>query len=346
LQKTIIHIGPHKTGSSYLQACFRQYREPLRARGVVVPAEWESPGNAAQTVLVAALRDGGNYEAALETMAKIRTGGAHTLLISAEDLCTLGTVPVQRLRDLLGDSEVTIVYYVRRTSDLLFSSWQEDVKHGTSMVFPEYVLHHVRNPEASLFFNVEVRLKPFIEVFGKDALRLVSYSALRDNKIDLFKHFAQHLLDWQNIEPEPQSREINIAATARQIELLRSLNQIEKLKNPEGARNLRAKLDAALLHLDLTTLFADMAACRKIFVFSDAFPMFARFHRDQRQAYAANVVPPCPAEFLFKLARKEIPYISGDYMLRPGVLEALHEIHGGLVGEGRPGALPLDPAGG
>jgi len=330
--KTILHIGPHKTGSSYLQACFRQYRDALRARGVVVPAEWESAGNAAQTVLVAALRDGGNYEAAVETMAKIRMDGAATLLISAEDLCTLGVVQVQRLRDLLGDSDVTIVYYVRRTSDLLFSSWQEDVKHNTTMIFPEYVLNHVRNPEASLFFNLEVRLKPFIEVFGKDALRIVGYSALRDNGIDLFKHFAKRFLDWQTIEPEPQSREINIAATPTQIELLRSLNQIEKLKNPDLPRNLRARLDAALKHLDLAFLFAEMAACQKIFVFSDAFPMFARFHREQRQLYAANVVQPCPAEFLFRLARKEIPYISGDFMLRPGVLEALHDIHGRLVG--------------
>ncbi len=331
MQKTIIHIGPHKTGSSYLQACFRQYRDALRARGIVVPTEWESPGNAAQTVLVAALRDGGNYEAAVETMASINAEGGKTLLISAEDLCTLGVVQVQRLRDLLGDTEISIVYYVRRTSDLLFSSWQEDVKHTTSMTFPEYVLNHVRNPEASLFFNLDVRLRSFKEVFGKDAIRIVGYSALRDNTIDLFKHFAQRFLDWQNIEPEPQSREINTAATPREIELLRSLNQIERLKNPELPRNLRSRLDAALPHLKLTFLFDEMATCRKLFVFSDAFPMFARFHREQRQLYAPNVVPPCPAEFLFRLARKEIPYISGDFMLRPGVLEVLHEIHGQLV---------------
>jgi hypothetical protein len=329
--KTIIHIGPHKTGSSYLQACFRQYREVLRARGVVVPAAWESAGNAAQTVLVAALREGGNYESALKTMAEIRMEDAPTLLISAEDLCTLGAPAVQRLRDLLGDSDVTIVYYARRTSDLLFSSWQEDVKHNASMTFPEYVLNHVRNPQASLFFNLDVRLKHFIEVFGKDSIRIVGYSALRDNGIDLFRHFAQRILDWHNIEPEPQSREINIAATPEQIELLRSLNQIEKLKNPELPRNLRTRLDAAMKHLDLSFLFGQMAACRKIFVFSDAVPMFTRFHREQRQLYAANVVPPCPAEFLFRLARKEIPYIGSDFMLRPGVLEALHEIHGRFV---------------
>jgi hypothetical protein len=304
----------------------------LRARGVLVPAEWEHPGNAAQTVLVAALRDGGHYEGAIETVAKLRADGAETVLISAEDLCTLGVVQVQRLRDLLGDSEVTIVYYVRRTSDLLFSSWQEDVKHNTLVTFPEYALNHVRNPEASLFFNLEVRLKPFIEVFGKEAIRIVGYSALRDNDIDLFKHFCQRFLDWPNVQPEPQSREINKAATARQIELLRSVNQIERLKNPDRPQNLRGRLDAALPNLDVTFLFAEMAACRRQFVFSDAFPMFARFHREQRQLYAANVVPPCPAEFLFKLARKEITYISGDFMLRPGVLEALREVHAKLVG--------------
>ncbi len=332
MKKTVIHIGPHKTGSSYLQACFRQYRGALRARGIVVPAEWEHPGNAAQTVLVAALRDGGDLDGAVEVMARIRAEDAETLLISAEDLCTLGVVQVQRLRDLLGDCEVTVIYYVRRTSDLLFSSWQEDVKHTTSMTFPEYALAHLRNPEASLFFNIDVRLKSWVEVFGKDSIRIVGYSALRDNAIDLFKHFAHRFLKWPNVEPEPSAREINIAGTPEQIELLRSLNQLEKLQNPERPLNLRSKLDAALPHLDLTFLFAEMAACRKVFVFNDGFPFFARFHREQRQAYATNVVPPCPIEFFFRLARKEIPYVGGDFMLRPGVLEALHVVHERLVG--------------
>ncbi len=332
MNKTIIHIGPHKTGSTYLQSCFRQYRDALRARGILVPDAWEHPGNGSQTVLVAALRDGGDFEGAKETMAKIRAEGAQTLLLSAEDLCTLGVVQLQRLRDLLGDTAVTIVYYVRRTSDLLFSSWQEDVKHTTSMTFPEYTLMHLRNPEISLFFNLDVRLKSFVEVFGKDSIRIVGYSALRDNAFDLFKHFALRFLDWPNVEPAPESREMNIAATPEQIELLRSLNQLEKLQNPEQPQNLRVKLDAAFKHLDLTFLFAEMTACRKNLVFNDGFPMLARFHREQRQAYAANVVPPCPAEFFFRLARKEIPYIGGDFMLRPGVLAALHDVHGKLVG--------------
>jgi hypothetical protein len=332
VQKTILHIGPHKTGSTYLQACFRQYRDALRARGVLVPAAWEHPGNASQTILVAALRDGGDLDGAKVTMEKIKAEGADTLLLSAEDLSTLGVVQLQRLRDLLGDSPVTIIYYVRRISDLMFSSWQEDVKHATSMTLPEYAYLHLRNPEVSLFFNLDIRLKAFIEVFGKESIKIVGYSALRDNTIDLFKHFALRFLNWPNVTPEPESREMNVAATPEQIELLRTLNQIEKLKNPERPQNLRVKLDSAFKDLDLTFLFGEMNASRKMLVFSDAFPMLARFHREQRQSYAANVVPPCPAEFFFRLARKEIPYIGGDFVLRPGVLEALHELHGKLVG--------------
>jgi hypothetical protein len=332
MQKTIIHIGPHKTGSSYLQVCFSKYRQALQTRGIFVPADWEQHGNKSHNGLVDALRDGSNLDAAAAVLARGTEAGAHTALISAEDLSDLGAIQMQRLRDLLGESQVTIVFYVRRASDMLFSAWQENVKHGLKLTLPEFFGLNLRNPEVSTMFNFEMRLRACIEVFGVDRIRIVSYSALRDGGIDLFSHFAKHFLEWPVVEPAPEPVELNVAATPPEIELLRSLNIIEALRNPEQPRNLRDRLDAARATLDVEFLFAEMAKCQSFVVLNDGFPMLHRFQKEQRLRYAANVVQPCPAEFFFRLARKEIQYIGGDYMLRPGVLDALHGIYAQVAG--------------
>ena len=331
MKRAIIHIGPHKTGSSYLQVCFARYRDALRQRGIVVPAAWEQHGNVSHSGLVDAVREGGDLAAAAEVIAREFAAGGETLLVSAEDFSTLSAAELQRLKTLLGDSAITIVYYIRRTSDILFSAWQEDVKQGNLFTFPEYFGLHLRNPEVSVFFNLEMRLRPFIEVFGKESIRIVAYSMLRDNDIDLFTHFAQHLLKWHPVEPPPDPQELNKAGTPAEIELLRALNVIETLRNPSAPKNLRDRLDASRGSLDLEHIYVVMEAHQKFMVLSDAFPMISRFHKEQRQRFADNVVPPCPNEFFFRLVRKEIPFIAGDYLLHPGVLDALHTLHGQLA---------------
>lgn len=324
MKKAVVHIGPHKTGSSYLQVCFTRYRDALRQRGIVVPAAWEQQGNVSHNGLVDAVREGGNLAGAAAVIAREFAAGGDTLLVSAEDLSTLPLEALHRLKSLLGESTVSIVYYVRRTSDILFSAWQEDVKQGNLFTFPEYFGLHLRNPEVSVFFNIEMRLRPFIEVFGKESIRIVAYSMLREQNIDLFAHFAQHLLKWHPVEPPPEPQELNKAGTPAEIELLRALNVIETLRNPDGAKNLRDRFDAVSKTLDLEKIYSAMSEHQKFMILSDAFPMISRFHKEQRQRYADNVVPPCPNEFFFRLVRKEIPFIAGDYLLRPGILEALY----------------------
>jgi hypothetical protein len=330
MQKSVIHIGPHKTGSSYLQVCFARYRDALRLRGIIVPEVWEEHGNRSHTALVSALREGGDFAGAAEVVARASMEGT-TLLISAEDLSDLTVDELLRLKALLGDGETVIVYYIRRSSDLLYSSWQEDVKQGLTRTFPEYYGLHVRKPEESPAFNIETRLLPFVEVFGKSAIRLVAYSHLRDTGADLFIHFARHFLGWEQVEPPPEREELNVAGGPAEIELLRTVNVIETLRNPQNPRNLRLKFDEMRSELDAATILAAMEANRKILGMDDAFPMILGFHRELRERYTENVVPPCPAQFFFRPMYKEITYIGRDYMLRPGVVEALHALHGQLA---------------
>ena len=43
MTRFIIHIGPHKTGSTYLQNHLTQNRAALIGRGIYYPREWTTP---------------------------------------------------------------------------------------------------------------------------------------------------------------------------------------------------------------------------------------------------------------------------------------------------------------
>ena len=123
-----------------------------RQRDIVVPSAVGAPRQwHRRPILVAALRDGGDMANCHRDDGKrSRREGAQTLLISAEDLCTLGVPAVAAAARRCsaippGDHRVLCA---ARVGSCCFRAWQEDVKHTTSMTLPEYVLGHLRNPES------------------------------------------------------------------------------------------------------------------------------------------------------------------------------------------------------
>ncbi len=315
-----------------MQACFSHYRAALRGRGIVVPEGWDhAPGNPSHTGLVAAVRDGGDLARAAEVLAQARALGGEILLISAEDLAGLNVTALQRLRELLGETDISIIYYVRRWSDILPSEWQELVKHGHTMSLPEYMAINLRNPETSQAFNLEMRLGKFVEVFGLDSIKLVSYSVLRDNSQDMFVHFCKNFLGWWQAEAMPGNIDMNVSRSPVQVELLRMLNALEFSRTGVRTASLRGRLYAAWGKLDLAALTEAMQRHQKIFVFSDAYPMLLNMHRAAQLRYRANIVKPCPPDLFFRPLRKEIPYFDSDYLLQPGVVDAINAAYRALV---------------
>src|SRR5262244_3861909 len=94
----VIHIGPHKTGSSYLQWSFLKYRTELLARGICYPDNWGTTN--AHFGLVCRLRAGDVVQLRAD-FDRLSQSGHETILLSAEDLSGLNTQEIERLKDLL-----------------------------------------------------------------------------------------------------------------------------------------------------------------------------------------------------------------------------------------------------
>ncbi len=326
MKSALLHIGPHKTGSTYLQACFAHHRVALLDRGIALPGAWENaPDSACHTGLVRALKTGDMAQATALVERSFEI--SDRILISAEDLSTLKADALARLRALFENAKVDIIYYVRRWSDLLPSAWQEMVKHGHTLTFPEHFAAHVRNPHASQLFNLDMKLGSFMDAFGRDSVRIVCYSFLRDNAIDLFVHFADKFLNWHDATPLPTPHGMNASRDPMEIELVRSLNVIEFVKTGQRSAALRGRLDAMRGQIDAEVILHALKKHRSSIMFNDSFHMLREFHTDMYTRYQQNIVQPCPRELFFRPTRQELPYINSDYLMETGVVNSLHAIH-------------------
>ena len=98
----VIHVGPHKTGTKYLQRCLAFHADRLRLRGIVVPTERNhSPENPSHDSLIQRLNAAGFSELEAK-FGRLRAARVKTVVISAEDISTLSAEGLAMLRELVG----------------------------------------------------------------------------------------------------------------------------------------------------------------------------------------------------------------------------------------------------
>ena len=111
---------------------------------------------------------------------------------------------------------------------MLPSLWQEKVKHGCDEKFPEFFSANIADPLASPVMNFTYSLDKYASVFGKENTRVVSYSNVCADKLDLAEHFFDAFLpEHQSVLdglPPLASARPNQSFAAVNIEVIRVLN--------------------------------------------------------------------------------------------------------------------------
>ncbi len=138
--RIILHIGGAKCGSSAIQAYMALNARALAARRVGVPGtslDFRSPVTGEQIWLFENAVTGGELPELGRRLARLpeeaRERGFSTVIVSAENLCNHAILP-EMFANALTDTDVGIVFYVRRQDDFLISSWQQwNLKRFASM---------------------------------------------------------------------------------------------------------------------------------------------------------------------------------------------------------------------
>jgi hypothetical protein len=256
--KLVLHAGPHKTGSTYLQ-----YRL-TKARGALQEQNWEYPKYGIlqfnqQRVYAWLAGDTATAGDVDEASFKELLANHARLILSSEDFVNLPRSTLLKLKALLKGFEIQIVLYVRTPVDLWPSHWQELIRHGRDITLLEYLGAQAgwNNIMPAGAMNPYAQAIKFANVFGKESLRIFCYDNMMREGADIFAHFWSNILGLQAPVPYEPPKTINPSQPADKIEMLRNLNQlyIERHRAPAQMKVLKAYQKAqaevdALPHYD------------------------------------------------------------------------------------------------
>jgi hypothetical protein len=237
-RKIVLHIGPHKTGSTYLQHRLLKSRAALNAAG------WEYPEYAlsqfAQHQLYHWL-NGNNASAGNVSEAGFKDLLERNprLILSSEDFVYFLPERIRRLRGLLGDAPVEVVYFLRTPVDLWPSHWQELVRHGRDDTLLEYLAAYAGWTKAvePSSMNPVAHLRKYADVFGQDALKIICYDNIVSENGDIFEFFWRNVLGLRHLDPPGTARVIHPSQPLHMIEMLRNLNQLYRTRRQQSPRD-------------------------------------------------------------------------------------------------------------
>lgn len=302
-------------------------------RGVWYPEEWQGNDKLSHHRLVPRLRTRADQQLAAE-FAALNASRHKMVLISAEDLADLPGESIAYFKSLLGGAQARIIFYCRRWSELLPSGWQEMIKHGDTLTFPEFLSRHFVNCFGSHTINYAHTLGRYAQQFGLVNISLVSYSNIVDDNRDLLTNFCQNFLSWSD-PPTPSHGRVNVSIDPVEIELIRALNGLHRSAGHEKSATMLHSYQRYRSKLDLTKVFETIKQDIAHFKINEGLGPLQNLHNELFRQYGAQLVEPRAGQQLFAPKLSEAPYARQDYLLAGesaalihGLYRAIHDTSG------------------
>lgn len=143
-QRLVVHIGPTKSGSTYLQRLLWTNVAVLADDGVYLPGRGQRDhfniGRDLLQVPQTADHPAGEWARALDRAHReIVEAGSPTSLITDELLARATPAQIDRWYDRFAEFDVEIVYGLREFAGLVLSQWQTNVFQGRPQPLPEFL---------------------------------------------------------------------------------------------------------------------------------------------------------------------------------------------------------------
>jgi hypothetical protein len=297
----------------------------LLERGICIPSIWnDAPGVPGHIRLVRAIRRR-DVSLLQDQIREILAQRHRYVVVSCEGLSTFDHDQIVRLRQLLGSAPTQVVHYVRRWPDRLPSAWKEHVRQGHKTTFPEFIVRQLMGYEGFARPDTTI-VDRFAAVFGADQIKIVSYSYLVDNDIDIASHFLASFLDLHDIEL-PDLGYPNQSLSILDTELIRALNAIRTPHGDDWSTSVRdwylPRKEGLVPISVLDIMRANVGSIR----LDESAPPLAHPWQDVLARYALSLVPPWDTNTLHELRAIDVPFVRQDYLLEPAVSKILHEIY-------------------
>ena len=138
----LLHIGPHKTGTTAIQGALHLARERLAAEGVVYPGRGRQPlwpilAVTGQPALLGGPRPEVSYWDNL--VREIRAAGDQRVVLSSEFFAEADDATARRVITDLGGARVHVVVTLRSLTRILPSQWQQYMQNGFHFRYLEWL---------------------------------------------------------------------------------------------------------------------------------------------------------------------------------------------------------------
>ena len=229
--RTILHVGPPKTGSSYVQSILNHNPGLLEAAGWLYPAAGRTDVSADHRLLAYQSEDYltpglPGYQALHDLRDADRN-----LIFSAEGMVYWPAERFYTLVDLIGAEEVEILFYLRDPFTVFYSTWRERVKHGYLDSLPEYFMVHFADPSNSPLMNPTLTMRKLANLGPRFKLTVLSYDKLRAEGTDIVDHLWGRMLGIE--KPFKVKREaVNASFDIEVSEFLRLMLQEYRFRDP------------------------------------------------------------------------------------------------------------------
>ncbi len=138
-QRVFLHIGPPKTGTTYVQSILFGNRRKLRQAGVLLPGRATAKHFGAVGDLRGRRRGKRRNSGAWDRLAAEARAWPGTSVISCEWFAFCTHEQVERALGSFGAAEVHVVITLRDLGRIVPAVWQEQVKNGKVFTFTEFL---------------------------------------------------------------------------------------------------------------------------------------------------------------------------------------------------------------
>lgn len=217
----LLHVGPHKTATTYIQKNLFSSKKTFAKVGWTYPEEGLM-GNAHHNLVYHThdyLDASGTQHSALATTLS----AAENVVISAEGLCRFKIPQFQALANLHGRGNAQIVYALRDPASIFYSFWQEEVKQGHTRSLLEKFSEHFADPVTSRILNPFRDLNPLIACNRFD-IRIMFFDDIVARKQDICEVLVRNGMGIEHYK-SPDKTRVNESYTIELTEFLRILTK-------------------------------------------------------------------------------------------------------------------------
>jgi hypothetical protein len=268
----LLHIGPHKTGTTAIQGAFHRSRPASLAQGVRYAGPNRHPVGAAQAVIAAgsshvtdamgvsttpATAPPPRIELWRRLVQEIHAAKESRVVISSEWFADADDATIERIVEDLGAQSVHVVVTVRPLEKLLPSQWQQYAQAGFGQPYEAWLESMLRpgapaqEPATPSFWRRhrhDELVRRWARVVGAEHVTVLVADD-RDHEAVLRSFERLTGLRSGTLQPEPAST--NRSLTAPEIEVVRSINAALTDARITGERRLALGLFGAAAALRL-----------------------------------------------------------------------------------------------